>query len=105
MSKNKLIGDPVMIQMVLGQICHHIGEEIKNKCIEIHGSSISQGEALSAIGSILKTYHHTGEDPKLREIIKKELNLLNNDFHICEVAQILLCNNWEEKLKERFNSH
>lgn len=79
--------------------------EIKSKSIEVHGSVINQGKALSVIGSILKMYHHNGEDPKLREVVKNELSLPNDDFHICEVAQILLCNGWEEKLKERYNSH
>lgn len=85
---------------VLGQILHHIGVEIEQGTIDIHNSTRKQGVALNLIGQVLKGYDEPENAKIMLESISKQFNLTNPHIHILELAQEILCEDWESRIEK-----
>lgn len=96
---NPIQANPDDYKKILGQVLHHIGVEIEGESIDIHGSTLSQGKALNYIGQIMRDANvNRLED--LLGMIESELKLKPGTYHILELSQVLLSENWKERLAE-----
>lgn len=93
------VRSPDDFKSVLGQILHHIGVEIESGSIDIHGSKPHQGRVLNYIGQLMNDANNYRSQDLLNDI-ERELTLKSGTYHVLELCQILLCENWEERIQE-----